>query len=129
VLRVTTGKHSVLIPADIEREVEARLVDQYGRQLESTVLVVPHHGSQTSSSPRFLDQVRPQLALLAVGYLNRYQHPHHGVMARYAQRRIAVKSTAMHGALQFRLSDVQISPLRGYREQARRYWHHVLNSD
>ncbi|MGD9390052.1 MAG: DNA internalization-related competence protein ComEC/Rec2, partial [Thioalkalispiraceae bacterium] len=97
VLRVTTGKHSVLIPADIEREVEARLVDQYGRQLESTVLVVPHHGSQTSSSPRFLDQVRPQLALLAVGYLNRYQHPHHGVMARYAQRRIAVKSTAMHG--------------------------------
>jgi competence protein ComEC len=61
--------------------VEGELV-RSGAYLRSTVLKVPHHGSKTSSSPPFLDAVRPQVAVISVGQGNRFGHPSEEVLER-----------------------------------------------
>lgn len=94
VLRVQgSDGQSALLTGDIEAPQEARLVARYGSQLASQVLVVPHHGSQTSSSARFLAAVQPEVAVIQVGHRSRFGHPHPAVLARYAQFRIPVVRT------------------------------------
>ncbi len=83
VTRLVMGQVSVLLPGDIEARVERELV-QSGQPLASTVLKVPHHGSDTSSSPAFLEAVSPQLAIVSVGQDNRFGHPSAEVLARLA---------------------------------------------
>ena len=81
VLRLTYGEVSFLLTADIESEAEARLVNS-GTELHSTVLKVPHHGSNTSTTQRFLDAVSPAIAVVSAGQDNPYGHPAPGVMER-----------------------------------------------
>ena len=101
VLRVNNAWHSVLLTADIERAAENWLVEraEKGETLVSDVLVVPHHGSKTSSSSVFLDAVKPQLAVITSGYRNRYHHPHADVIKRYTEQQIPVVNTVDAGAL------------------------------
>ncbi|MDH3377300.1 MAG: DNA internalization-related competence protein ComEC/Rec2 [Gammaproteobacteria bacterium] len=99
VLRVSSSHGSVLIPGDIEAGAELALVGHYGPNLASDVLVVPHHGSRTSSTGLFLGAVRPRTALISAGYRNRYGHPHTDVLSRYRQAQIEVYSTSDSGAL------------------------------
>jgi competence protein ComEC len=61
VLKVTSAHGSVLLPADIGKQAERRLLKESGEQLAATVLVAPHHGSKTSSSEAFVRQVAPGL--------------------------------------------------------------------
>ena len=76
VLRVAGAPaRSVLLTGDIEREQEAALVAAHGAALRSDVLLVPHHGSQTSSTAAFLDAVQPRVAVFQAGYRNRFGHP------------------------------------------------------
>jgi competence protein ComEC len=63
------------------------------------VLLVPHHGSRTSSTPAFIDAVAPRAGVLSVGYRNRFHHPNEAVVARYVQRGIALRRTDREGAL------------------------------
>ena len=81
VTMLTYGKVSVLLPGDISRESEARLVET-GAELRSTALLVPHHGSDTSSSEVFLDAASPAIAIVQVGNRNPYGHPSPDVMER-----------------------------------------------
>jgi competence protein ComEC len=122
VLRVSNGRASALLTGDIEREQEAWLVATQPQTLASEVLVVPHHGSKTSSTPAFLDAVQPQVAVFQAGYRNRFGHPAADVLARYAQRGIAVVESPGCGAWHWR------SEARGQgvcqRDVARRYWHY-----
>lgn len=91
--------HSVLLTGDVEAEGEAALGQALGaRGLASEVLVVPHHGSHTSSTPAFIDAVAPSVAVVQAGARNRYGHPHADVMARYRARGIAVVRTTACGA-------------------------------
>ena len=119
VLRVqdSTGQ-SALLTGDIEAPQEAALVDRLGPALASTWLLVPHHGSRTSSSAAFLDAVSPRTALVQAGYRSRYGHPAPDVMARYAQRGIEVVRTDDCGAWLWQ--DGRASCTRDVR---RRYWH------
>ena len=98
VLRIANSYHSILFTADIERPVENTLVNQTNL-LETEVLLVPHHGSKTSSSPAFIDQVKPHLAIVTSGYRNRYHHPHPEISALYHQRLIEVLDTAASGEI------------------------------
>ena len=55
----------------LEAEQEARLLAVYGDRLRADILVAPHHGSMTSSTPEFIDAVSPSQVIFTAGYLNR----------------------------------------------------------
>ncbi|MBS0508547.1 MAG: DNA internalization-related competence protein ComEC/Rec2, partial [Proteobacteria bacterium] len=123
VLRITaSGGASALLVGDIERAQEQALVTA-GAPLAADVLLVPHHGSKTSSSEAFIAAVGAHQALVQAGYRNRFGHPAPEVAARYAQRGIALVQSPQCGAARWasdRPRDMQCE-----REAARRYWHHV----
>ena len=123
VLRISNGVQTALLVGDIERAQEERLVAQNGGDhLRSDLLLVPHHGSKTSSSPAFLDAVRPQWALVQSGYRNRFGHPTAAVLERYQERGIGVITSPRCGAMTWR--SWQIVGVACTRQQALRYWHH-----
>jgi competence protein ComEC len=123
VLQVVGAGKSLLLTGDIEGRTEARLVARFGGQLESSVLVVPHHGSDTSSTRNFLREVRPHYALISSGYLNRFGFPHPRVIARLRETGAMVLNTAREGAISvhFGKDDPPGLP-RAYRHSHRRYW-------
>jgi len=84
VLRLSLGRVSFLLTADIEQAAESKLIEQRA-ELASTALKVGHHGSDTSTTPQFLAVVDPKVAIISVGE-NRYGHPSVEVMARLEQR-------------------------------------------
>ena len=98
VLRVVDQRGaSALLTGDVEAPGEARLVARAhaspldpSAALRSDILVVPHHGSHTSSTDAFLDAVRPAVAVIQVGYRSRYGHPAPDVVARYVAHGIPV---------------------------------------
>lgn len=98
VLRVSSGQGSALLTGDIEREQELALVSQRGAGLRSDVLLVPHHGSKTSSTDAFIDAVRPRVAVIQAGYRNRYGHPAAPVVDRYRAHQIELVSNIACGA-------------------------------
>ena len=119
VLRITTRHGAVLLTGDIESAAEALLVAS-GAPLRSEVLVVPHHGSGTSSTPAFVAAVSPQWAVFPVGYRNRFGHPRADVWERYSgTERLR---TDADGAVTFRLGNGSIHAER-MRVTDRRYWH------
>jgi competence protein ComEC len=115
---------SVLLTGDIEREQEIRLLRERPEALRSAVLIVPHHGSKTSSTAAFLDAVAPRVAVFQAGHLNRYGHPAGEVMARYRERNIARIDSPSCGAWTWRSGvDRGAQPALCQRAEARRYWH------
>ena len=125
VLAVTDAQgRRVLLTGDLEAEQEARLVREQAGALRSDVLLVPHHGSKTSSSPAFLDAVAPRVALVQAGYRNRYGHPAPAVVARYTERGIVLIDTVGCGAWSAP-GDAGGTGLCE-RQRSRRYWHHGL---
>jgi len=90
------------------------------------VLVVPHHGSKTSSSREFLKAVAPRLALFPVGYRNRYHFPSQKVVQRYAQLGIPTYRTADSGCLLVRFLQLHSPGVIRYRQQEARFWQHPL---
>ena len=124
VLRVSNGDQTALLVGDIEQVQEARLVAS-GAPLKANVLLVPHHGSKTSSSAGFLDAVAPQLAVVQSGYRNRFGHPNPLVMERYQQRNIAVLDSPHCGAFTWQSGRYDLDPDGAcLRLRELHYWHH-----
>ena len=123
VIRVGTAQASVLLTGDIEAPQEQALVAG-GAPLHSDVLLVPHHGSRTSSSAAWLDAVQPRLALVQAGYRNAFGHPAAPVLARYAERGVRVIASPACGAMHWRSAAPEA--LQCERDIAARYWHHQL---
>ena len=120
VLRISNGRRSVLLVADIEAAQEAQLLEQ-GHLTPVDVLLVPHHGSKTSSSEAFLQALRPRWSWVQAGHMNRYGHPAGAVMERYAVLGLPVVRTDQCGALHWRSDQAERTVC--WRQQARRYWH------
>ena len=110
-----------MLTADIEAKAERALIARWGEQLHADVLVVPHHGSKTSSTDDFIDAVQPRYALIPAGYRSRYRHPHPVVVERYAQRGITMLNSPAHGAITVTLGAAGIR-LSSYRHEEKRYW-------
>mgnify|MGYP001034634635 FL=1 len=122
VLRISSAKGThALLAGDIEVAQEARLVAT-GAALRADWLLVPHHGSKTSSSDAFLAAVRPGMALVQAGYRNRFGHPAASVMQRYGHHGIRVVDSVHCGAAVWR-SD-QPATVDCERERSSRYWQH-----
>ncbi len=122
VLRVAVGAASVLLPGDIEAPAEGALLRRLGSGLKSSLLVAPHHGSATSSTPAFVAAVEPLAVLFPVGYRNRFHFPRPTVVARYRAIGAATFDTAASGALQVRLGPAGIDGPHSWRRLHRRYW-------
>jgi len=126
------GKH-LLLAGDVEAEAEGFLVANLAQQeLDSDVMLMPHHGSRTSSTAGFLEAVRPTLAVAQTGYANRYGFPAPEVKHRYRELGARVLDTAKGAVMiDFDLQDVAkvqsvpaiISPKR---KLALQWWHHLL---
>ena len=126
VLHVAARGASVLLTGDIDARQEQALYAT-GHLPYADVLLVPHHGSKTSSSDALLDTVMPRVAVVQAGYRNPHRHPHPLVVARYSQRGIALWRTDLQGALLWR--DAAPDTLQGWRARHPRYWHAGLESN
>lgn len=112
---------AVLLTGDIGVAQERALIQRWGPEgLASEVLLVPHHGSDTSSSQAFLQAVRPQEAVIQVGRRNRYGHPHPEVMQRLTAQGAQVWATPSCGAF-WRRSDEPSGQC--WRQRQQPYWH------
>ena len=98
---------SALLAADIEAPVERILLARDRSALPAQILVVPHHGSKTSSTEPFLDSIEPLVAVFQVGYRNRFHHPNPGVFERYLGRHIELTRSDIDGAVQIMAAGVR----------------------
>jgi competence protein ComEC len=99
VVQASFGNMSFLFPGDIMAAAEKELVRLAGDQLASTVLIAPHHGSRSSSSEIFLDQVRPEVVIVSSGRNRRLKFPHPTVLRRYENRGYNIFRTNINGAI------------------------------
>ncbi|WP_395374775.1 DNA internalization-related competence protein ComEC/Rec2 [Marinicella sp. W31] len=120
VLRISTSLHSVLVTGDIESPVEYRLQQRWQDQLNTSILLVPHHGSNTSSTDAFLDAVNPRLAVNSSAFANRFNHPTPSVKTRYQQRNIPFLDTQTYGMIKIRLA--KTSHIHCFLESHQRLW-------
>jgi competence protein ComEC len=119
VLKVTAGGRSMLLTGDIEKPAELEMLRRDGAVLGADVLLVPHHGSRTSSSAEFLAAVGARAMVIAVGYRNRFGHPNPGVLARLGAPAFR---TDRDGAITVALAGGKVE-IAGERQRRRRYWH------
>jgi competence protein ComEC len=101
VLRLSFAGRAVLFPGDLEADGEGELVGRraVGQPVAADVLKVPHHGSRTSSSDELVDAVHPALAVISLGWRNRFHFPAPEVLQRYAARGARVLRTDRDGAV------------------------------
>jgi competence protein ComEC len=125
-LRISAGKQSILLAADIEKDSEQRLLQQHADKLPATLLIVPHHGSKTSSSSAFVQAVHPRYAVFTVGYRNRFHHPNPDVYARYRDAGSELLRSDADGAIIVKMDAGELTVER-YRMSHARYWHQTVN--
>jgi competence protein ComEC len=122
VLAVDGPGGSALLTGDIERDGEAALLAA-GRAEPTDVVIAPHHGSRTSSSPAFVAAVRPRWVVFATGYANRWGFPKPDVVERWRGVGSCPVDTALSGAVRFRLAPGSGAVLeRAERRDASRLW-------
>ena len=122
VLKIDSAGGSVLLPADIEARDEAALLARMPGQLPATLMVAPHHGSKTSSTPDFLAAVHPEITIFTVGYRNRYGHPRGDVVTRYAGMGGQLLRSDSHGAVEVRFAPGHAPGVAAWRQTRQRYW-------
>ena len=119
VLAVEAGSSSLLVTGDIERRGESAVLTQ---PIAADVVVVPHHGSATSSSPPFVAAVGAAHAIVSAGHANRWGFPRPEVRERWQQSGAAVTVTGDSGAVSVMLAPDHIV-VTAERDRRHRYWH------
>jgi competence protein ComEC len=151
VLHVQGLHHSALLPGDIGVKQEQLLLERHAAEqrapvqhllaqpvlaqryamhttkattaaLTADLVVVAHHGSDTSSSPRFVRQLGAQHAIVQVGYLNRFGHPHPAIKQRWLEAEAKFWQTDRHGAVAAHSTSAGLS-VQSYSQLRQRYWH------
>ncbi|WP_370317231.1 DNA internalization-related competence protein ComEC/Rec2 [Pseudoalteromonas sp.] len=118
-LKVTGFNYSVLLTGDISAAAETKLVEA-GKDLRATILISPHHGSNTSSSYKFIGAVNPEVVIHSSAYQGQWRFPHPEVVNRYNQHHIQQLSTAEYGHIRIKFYEDKYR-LEFAREQES-YW-------
>ena len=121
VLRVQGWWHAALLPGDIEAAQERWMVEQ-GLDFAADVVLMPHHGSSTSSTPPWVSAAEAKVAIAQAGYLSRFGHPRPEVVRRWRESGARVLSSASHGAVIVNSTSEGLD-VKPWRQHARRYWH------
>lgn len=131
VIKVSDGRHSLLLTGDISKVVEQKLIKrslQVGhtdiyQDLQSDILIAPHHGSKTSSSIAFIKKVNPKWVVFSAGYKNRWNFPILEVVERYQQQGVKHLSTSSTGFIRFNVENQHID-VKTFRADLAAYWYH-----
>lgn len=123
VLRVHAAGASILLTGDIGAVTERLLVREHGAALATDVVIVPHHGSNRSSTAAFVQASTPRYALVSAGYRNRYGFPRPDVIQRYQAVGADVRTTAAEGAIELRVLRDGTLLIDGQRRRHGRYYH------
>lgn len=110
ILHIANHAGQLLLTGDIEQLAEEYLIKSYGHKLTSTIMLIPHHGSKTSSSDSFVKQVAPSYAIASYGFDNRYHFPHPQAMQAYQRQHIPVFNTFDCGMVRVSLGKGQVRP-------------------
>ncbi len=121
VIKISDGKNSVLLTGDISNKIEKQLITKYSSQLHADILIVPHHGSKTSSSLAFIKTVAPEYAIFSAGFLNRWKMPVKSVVERYQQLKVKTFNTAEQGMIKLEISPGNIH-VKTYRKDIWPFW-------
>ena len=121
VLRVEAGGQAALLTGDIGRVIEQRLVRLAPADLRAELVVVPHHGSASSSSPGFVAATGARLAVISSGHGNRFGHPRPGVLRWWRRGGAEALETARSGAVRVWLGPAGLAVREQRRWQAR-HW-------
>ena len=115
-LRLQYGAVRLLLTGDIEQATERWLLAQ-GADVRADILKVPHHGSKTSTSLAFVQQVQPRVGIISTGTGNPFGHPHQQVLDVLAHQGVAVWRTDEHGAITITSDGIgyRVSAVRPYR--------------
>jgi competence protein ComEC len=122
VMRIEAGGAAMLLTGDVERLAELSLL--HHQEVRAEVMLVPHHGSRTSSSAEFIQAVAPRWAIVAVGYRNRFGHPNAEVLERYTSIGTSIFRTDRDGAIHVLLGRAEVQ-VEGERARRPRYWRGV----
>lgn len=97
--KLVYGNFSMLFTGDSEAAMEKAIIQKYGKELKSTILKSPHHGSKTSSNRNYLKMVAPEAVLIPVGVDNDYKHPHAVTLNKYNDLKLKIYRTDQDGAI------------------------------
>jgi len=123
VLEVNVGSQRILLTGDIESPVE-KLLSYRGVFRSTDTLIVPHHGSRTSSTAALIAATSPRLAIVTTGYGNRWGFPKADVLARWRDGGATIVNTATSGAISQRICGSELhSAIRRQRPEFRKFWH------
>ena len=121
VLKISSKNGSILLTGDIEKKAEKALLQNSGVNLAADVMLIPHHGSKTSSTKAFIRSVSPVIAISSSGYKNPYKHPAEVIVKRYRDNGAIVFDTSCSGQLSFTLNnEITINEFR----KDQRYFYH-----
>ena len=124
VILISDGTHRVLLTGDISKRTESLLVikaQQKLLNLNADVLIAAHHGSKTSSSIAFIQQVSPDAVVFSAGFLNRWNMPNPLVKQRFIDQKTMIHSTDEHGMIRVDISEDKLNILQ-YRRDLSPYW-------
>lgn len=91
------GETKILFTGDAEKEVEKKLVENIGSDLDSDILKVGHHGSKSSSIEKFIELVSPEVSIISAGANNKYKHPHKETLMTLEEGNSKIYRTDYHG--------------------------------
>ncbi|MFQ3197946.1 MAG: competence protein ComEC [Paraglaciecola sp.] len=125
VLLIDDGRHRVLLTGDIDADIERRLVNQYGQNLQADILLAAHHGSNSSSSAEFIAAVGARHVVFSQGFMNRWRFPRREVVLRFMSSRRTLYSTSETGQISFLLpqSDTGAIKVSTFRQDISPYWY------
>ncbi|MCR9104763.1 MAG: DNA internalization-related competence protein ComEC/Rec2 [Gammaproteobacteria bacterium] len=122
VLQIALGDYRLLLAGDIDKRREREIAIYWRHELQSEWLLVPHHGSGTSSSHVLLKAVQPSISVVSASYGNPFGHPRADVLARLGLYGSAIFNTAAAGALTFEFDAAGLAAVRRFRGQGLPYW-------
>jgi len=111
IFKVVHGKNSMLFVGDAGKRAEKLLIKAYGKFLDVDILKVGHHGSKTSSSEKFINYVKPEIAMINVGIGNHFKHPSKIIIDRFIERNININRTDIEGAILYHSDGINLTKI------------------